>query len=276
MKAYGDIKTANAIKEDLLKASAKIVDPPIDCPHEGYLLPLDMTQGGINYRNTMDPNERIKQLDIQPNIPVGIEMLESERKNIKEAFFVDLFLLLERANMTATEVIQRNEEKMLLLGPVLGRLQNELLDRIIFRTFSILKRRGVIAEIPDSLAQWFDEHPQDDNYEVRYEGRLAKMQRYSEAKATMDWLTLVQAIAGVKPEVLDLVNDEEIVRNGQEVYGVNPKFLNTPERIKEIRDQRAAQQEAMARMQMLQGAGKVAKDVGSASKSFEQPVTAGK
>ena len=35
--------------------------------------------------------------------------------------------------MTATEVIQRNEEKMRILGPVLGRLQSELLQPMILR-----------------------------------------------------------------------------------------------------------------------------------------------
>jgi hypothetical protein len=233
-------------------------------------MPLDMTQGGINYRNSMDPNDHIKQLDIQPNIPVGLEMLNEERKNIKEAFFVDLFLLLERANMTATEVIQRNEEKMLLLGPVLGRLQNELLDRIIFRSFSILKRRGIIAPVPQALADWLEQHPEDDNYEVRYEGRLAKMQRYSEAKATIDWLMLIKGVAEVKPDVIDLINDEEIVRNGQEVYGVNPKYVNSPERVQELRDARAAQQEAMMKAQAMQSAATTVKDVGSAAANFSK------
>ena len=37
--------------------------------------------------------------------------------------------------MTATEVLQRNEEKMRILGPVMGRIQSELLEPMINRVF---------------------------------------------------------------------------------------------------------------------------------------------
>ena len=263
MKAYGNIRTANRIVYDLLRASSKVVDPPIDAPHEGYLLPLDMDAGGINYRNSMDPNEHIKQLDIKPNIPVGIEMLKMMQDRIEQAFFVDLFLTMERASMTATEVVQRAEEKMVLLGPVLGRLQAELFKMVISRIMNTLRRKGVIKAPPPELDKVQD-------YQIRYEGKLAKMQRYSEAKATMDWLNMVGMMSKFKPDVVDLVDDEEVVRDNQGVFGVNPKYLRAKELIEQIRKDRAVQQEQMARLQMMQTGAGVVKDAGAAEKSFAQ------
>ena len=40
-----------------------------------------------------------------------------------------------------TEVVQRTEEKMRLLGPLTGRLSQELLQPLINRVYSILARR---------------------------------------------------------------------------------------------------------------------------------------
>ena len=157
---------------------------------------------------------------------------------------MDLFLLLERQNMTATEVVQRTEEKMLLLGPVLGRLQNELLDPIIQRTFAILLRRGIIGPAPQELL----DNPE---YEIKYEGRLAKMQRYSEAKGTLDFLGLVQGIAQVKPDATDWIDEEQIIRTNQEVYGVNPKYVRATEDVQEIRQARMEQHARDEKMMML-------------------------
>jgi hypothetical protein len=46
--------------------------------------------------------------------------------------------------MTATEVMQRTEERMRLLGPILGRMEAELLGPIITRVFGIMLRQGAV------------------------------------------------------------------------------------------------------------------------------------
>ena len=96
------------------------------------------------------------------------EMEEQKRTSIKRAFFVDLFLLLANYTdqMTATEVAERVNEKMLILGPMLGRLMSELLDPIITRTFNILLRLKKIPPPPPELA--------NQDYKVKYISPLAK------------------------------------------------------------------------------------------------------
>jgi hypothetical protein len=68
-------------------------------------------------------------------------MEEQRRGAIRDAFYVNQLMMQSGPQMTATEVVQRNEEKMRLLGPVLGRLQSELLRPLIDRTFAILLRK---------------------------------------------------------------------------------------------------------------------------------------
>ena len=64
---------------------------------------------------------------------------------------MDQLLITESRNMTATEVMSRNEEKMRILGPVMGRLQSELLQPMIIRVFSIMLRNKLFSPAPEIL-----------------------------------------------------------------------------------------------------------------------------
>ena len=49
--------------------------------------------------------------------------------------------------MTATEVIERADEMIMILGATYGRLQSELLTPLIDRAANILRKRGEIPEV---------------------------------------------------------------------------------------------------------------------------------
>ena len=68
-------------------------------------------------------------------------------------FHIDQLVVTENRNMTATEVLQRQEEKMRILGPVLGRLQSELLSPLITRVFNIMLRNQLFMAAPDILTR---------------------------------------------------------------------------------------------------------------------------
>ena len=78
-------------------------------------------------------------------------MEQQRREAISQTFHVDQLLITENRNMTATEVVQRNEEKMRILGPVLGRLQSELLQPMIIRIFNIMLRNKLLPDAPEIL-----------------------------------------------------------------------------------------------------------------------------
>jgi hypothetical protein len=78
---------------------------------------------------------------------------------IKEAFYANLFLMMaesDRREITAREIDERREEKMLMLGPVLERLHDELLQPLVARVFRIMARNGLIPPPPPSLAKSLD------------------------------------------------------------------------------------------------------------------------
>ena len=243
MVSYSDIKMLNDIVKVVIRAAQKVVDPPIVLPHDGFLLPIKYAPGAINFRLKGRPDDKVEPLMTNQNIPVGLEIINDYRNLIKKNYFVDLFLLLAdpaRKDMTATEVMQRVEEKMLILAPVLGRLMNEFLDPLIHRTFAILWRQGRIAQPPAQL--------QNVPYQIEYISPLARSQKLDQMKSINNFLVLIQNISIIKPEVKDNLNEDEVVIEIQDLYGVNPKFVRDREEVKQIRQARL---EAMQKQQEL-------------------------
>jgi len=144
MTSLSDIKMLNKMSEVTIRAAQKQVDPPLLVPDDGFILPVRTVPGGLNFYRS-GTRDRIEPLQIGANNPLGLNMEEQRRQAIRSAFYVDQLILAQGPQMTATEVVQRTEEKMRLLGPVLGRLQAEMLQPLIARAFNILARGNVAA-----------------------------------------------------------------------------------------------------------------------------------
>jgi hypothetical protein len=264
MTVWSDIRMINRMSKTIIRSAQKIVDPPIVLPHDGFLLPIKTQPNGINYRTSGSGDDKIEPLNTGANIPVGMEMEQQRREVIKQAFFVDLFLMMQRekANMTATEVIQRVEERMLVLGPILGRLMSELLDPIVTRTFNILLRKGLLPPPPERLAQ----RP----YSIEYISPLAKAQKSSDLRALTNTLQIIGEMAQVKPEILDVINGDETVRQIADINGTNPKIINSPEIVQKIRQQRAEMQAKVQQMEMLKTGAETAEKATKAEKNLKE------
>lgn len=254
-----DIKMLNIITRTIIRSAQKLTDPPLVLPHDGFLLPLKTDPAGINYKLSGNPNDRIEPLLTGANIPVGREEQLDVRDQINKAYFVDLFLALaDRRNMTATEVIERVQEKSLMLGPVIGRLQTEMLDPIVQRTFNILLRKGLIPQPPSSLA--------GQNFTVEYISPLANAQRGAKITSLNSILGLAGQIAGFVPEVIDKIDTDKAIDEAADVFGVPPILIRDNEQVTAIRQQRAQQQAALAEAQQIAEAAQTGKTVAEADK----------
>jgi hypothetical protein len=188
--------------------------------------------------------------------------MDRQAEKIKKAFFVDLFLMLVQSpNMTATEVIERTNEKMFVLGPVLGRLQSELLNPIIYRTFNILLRKGLLPPVPEAL--------QGQEWDVVYVSPLAKAQRAVQAKDMQTFLAIVAQIAqGGLPEALDKVNVDNIIDKFGKVYSIEPDNIASTEDANAKREQRAEANAQAQKMQAMMVMAQGAKTAGEATHQF--------
>jgi len=273
--AISDIKMINAMSKTNIKGAQKAIDPPLVLPHDGYLLPFKTTPGAINYKLSGQPDDKVETLGIPRDFSISLEMENQRRESIKRAFFVDLFLLLaQEPKMTATEVMQRVNEKMLILGPVLGRLMYEKLDPIIVRTFAILAREGKLPLPPQIVMD------SDSEYKVKYISPLAKAQRASESKSIVDLVLAVKEMAEIDTSVVDNIDFDKTTKELAETYNTPSEILRSDEEIVEIRQQRAQTEQMQREAELLKTAAPGVKAAVEAEEIISKPkggeVVAGK
>ena len=258
MTALPDVKMLNEMSKITIKAAQKQVDPPLLVPDDGFLLPVRTVPGGLNFYRS-GTRDRIEPLNIGANNPLGLNMEQQRRESIRAVFYVNQLMMQQGPQMTATEVIQRNEEKMRLLGPVLGRLQSELLKPLIDRVFAILLRNNMLPQAPEFLS--------GRDIEIEYVSPLAKAQKSTELQSIMRAVEILGSLANVAP-VFDYVNFDNLVKHLADIVGVPQKILKTQSQVNAERQQAAQQQEQMQQMQQLQQVAKAGGDVAPLAKAL--------
>lgn len=238
MVALPEVKTLNKMAETMLIGAQKVVDPPLQMPDDGFVLPIITSPGGINYRRA-GSEDRIEPIFNDTRIDFGYEAMKEKRVRIREAFFVDQLMLQQGPQMTATEVLQRTEEKMRLLGPMLGRQQSEFLRPLIDRVFNIMLRRGIIDKrlIPPAL--------KGRTIDVRYSSLIAKTQRLADGQNIMRTLQAATPFINLDPGVADNFNGDMALRVLGEIYGLPQQVLRDAKDVQKIRAEKAKAQQQM-------------------------------
>jgi hypothetical protein len=262
MDALSDIKMLNEMEKTLLRAAHRAVDPPLLTADDGVLgafqiRPSSIISGGLNE----DGSPRVQALESRANLPLSIEISDQRRRTINDHFLVTLFQILaqDRSNMTATEVLQRAQEKGALLAPAAGRMQAEFLGPLIQREIGILARAGALPEPPQS---WLE---MDGDYQVEYLSELSRSQRAGEGVGILRTLEGIAPLAQIDPSVLDRINGAEAVKVLAEVNGVPARVLRTDEEIEKMKQARAQQEQATASLQAADTASNAAKNMAQAA-----------
>ena len=160
-------------------------------------------------------------------------------------------MITQSRSMTATEVLQRNEEKMRILGPVLGRLQQELLQPMILRVFNIMLRNKLFREAPGILA--------NQEIDIEYVSPMALAQRSQELQSLIRGLELFGQIGQVAP-VQDYIDENGLIKQIISLLGLPAKMIKSDNQVAELRQQRAAAQAEQQQMMQAMQEAKVAKD----------------
>lgn len=236
--ALPDILTLNQLVELILKATEKVVDPAILTTERGLLSDVNLGAGGLTVVRNIDD---LKPFESRARFDVSELQREKLQASIRSAFYVDQLQLKQSPAMTATEVQVRYELMQRLLGPTLGRIQNDLLSPIIERAFSILYRAGRFPPLPEGLSM--------KDLDVEYVGPLSRAQKVDTAAAAERWLANVAGLAEYDPEVLDILDVDTIGRDLADVLNVPAKYILDSAKVIAKRKQRA---QAQARMQQAE------------------------
>lgn len=251
MVALGSVKALQLLQRRKAQMIDKITNPPLQAPASIKSQRISTIPGGINYLPMADVNNQIKPLfEIPANGTNGLlEDIQDTRQIIDHAYFVDLFRMMQTVNtrsMPVEAVAEMREEKLLMLGPVLQRLDSELLDKLINRTFSVMAENNLLPVPPDEM--------QGMQLKVEYISVMAQAQKAIGVSSIERFIGFTSGIGQFSPDALDKINVDETIDAYAASIGVPPSVVATNEQVAQIREQRAQQQAMAQQMQMAQAA----------------------
>ena len=240
MTALGDVLQ---LQDDQLKKAKGIdymSDPPLQVP-TALRGSEDVLPGGISYYDPAAPTGGIRSsFEVNLNLQHLLEDILDVRGRINSAFFVDMFQMISSQQRvqpeTAREVQEKHEEKLLILGPVLERNQNELLDPLIDNAFMIALEEGHFPPPPQEM--------QGQEISIEYVSMLAQAQKAVGIGSLDRIVGTVGQMAAVRPEVLDKLNADQIIDEYSNMLGIAPHLIVANEEVAVIRQDRAAAQAA--------------------------------
>lgn len=240
MIALGDVKALQILEKRKAQAIDKLVNPPLKGPPSLRNVPISSLPGGVTIYDSDATKEGLSAL-YQVDPKVRELMLDSQQtvERINSVYFADLFLMFamsDRREITAREVDERHEEKLLTLGPVLERLHGELLNPIIDRTFNIMVQAGILPPPPEEL--------QGKPLKVEYISLLAQAQRAVGTAGIERLSGFIAGLAEVNQDVIDKFDMDQAVDEYGEMIGVSPKIIRPDDKVAEIRAARAQQAQA--------------------------------
>ena len=256
MQVLADIKMLNEMEKTIIRAAHKIVDPPLLLYGDGILSSFNARPNALNYGGVDDQGRQLViPMKTGSNLPIAMEMTEQKRKAINDAFYVTLFqILVENPRMTATEAMIRAQEKGQLLAPTVGRQQSEWLGAVIDRDIDIIMAHGMIRPPPDSLIE------AGGGIKVDYTSPLSRLRRAEDGVAIMRTLEQLAPLANLKPEVLDIFDDDAIGREIANINGVPAKIIRSVDAVAAIREERLKAQQAAVEMEQAEKMANVARN----------------
>ena len=264
MEALGDIKQLQ--HEQLRKAQG--IDyqtkPPLQVPAHLKNRDVDSLPGGVTF--VEGQSQSIKTaFEVNLNLQHLLMDIQDVRQRINGSFYADLFLMLANATdtrMTATEVAERHEEKLLMLGPVLERLHNELLDPLIDITFDRMIEANLIPPAPEEL--------QGKDLNVEFVSMLAQAQRAIGTNSIDRYVNNMGMVAQMKPEVLDKFDSDRWADQYADMLGIDPNLIVGDESVAQLRQARAQAQAQQAQAAAQQQQAATAKTLSQAQTGPDQ------
>ena len=269
IRAVGDVRQLQAQERRVSQASEKMINPPMQGPstlkgQRVSILPGDLTtyeqRGG-------DPGFRPAH-EVNLNIQMMEQRSDRIRNRIKQFFYYDLFLMMEQEQdssqpITAEEVREKHEEKLLMLSPVLEKANRGAFNPLIQFTYRAMLQRGMIPTMPQAM--------RGKQIEVNYTSIFAQSLKMIELEALQKFSQWLAEIAQVFPEALDVADADEMVKQFANLVTLPPTIIRTEDAMTAIRKQRAQQQQQQQQMQAAQQQAETAKSLSSASTDPSQP-----
>ena len=261
------VSTARALQQKKFRYSESVdfkTKPALMMPLSMQGRHASLRPGAIFYYSEATGAQGIKEA-VENRTPLQELLLgiEADQNDLRRFFYADMFQVLTdnmRANRTAFEIEQIVQEKMMVMGPVLESLHTELLDPLINMAFDVLLEDGLLPTPPTEL--------QGKDLNVEYVSVMAQAQRNSGMQAIAKFMNYAGTMAQLKPEALDVINGDRIMREIGDVEGTPADFLYSEENVKATREQRAQAQAQQAQVAQAKDQATAMRDAGIAAQAM--------
>lgn len=241
--ALADVKSLYSMKKSLLRVGHMAYEPPLTMPHSTVTYPVSLRPGGLIYYDAA-ARHAPAPLQTGQGFPIGREIINDERNQVRDWFYVTQLQLIDARVMTAEEVRARTTDNAKILGPTFGRL-NTFLDRMFTRVLGILRRRNKLAPIPEVVRQAAKNGGLQ--LKVKFVSPIVKAAALGEVQGivhtmatAIDW-----AANGQRPDVMDNFDLDYGIRKISELDGAPPEFLIDKRKVDALRKMRQAAAERM-------------------------------
>lgn len=253
-----DVKMLQEMERDKNEAVRRMNRPPMNAPTSMRTTPFSIAPGALNF--TDDPQGVRPAYDVNPPIDQMRQDIREVEERINEGLYADLFRMLalsDRRQITAREIEERHEEKLIGLGPVVELQHREKLGPLIRGVYNIAFRKGLLPEPPPEL--------DGDSIEIDYVSVLAQAQKAVQIGSVERLLGFVGSIAGAVPEVLDRLDADAAVAEYADMVGAPTRILREDEAVASLRQQRQQAAAQQQQAELVAKAGPGAKAVVDAS-----------
>ncbi|MBO1505217.1 phage tail protein [Serratia proteamaculans] len=259
--ALGGVKALQLQQKRKDQAIDKLVNPPMMAPSSMKNERLSLLPGDVTYYNGAGDTQGFKPVyEINPRISELLESIQDGRQLTNECYFVPLFNMFSNINtrsMPIEAVNEMRDEKMLQIGPVLDRLNDELLDPAIDRIFNIMNRRGMLPPPPEEL--------QGQPLRVEYTSVMAQAQKAVGIGSIERAVGFIgNLVAAGFQQAADKLDVDQSVDEYFDMLGVPTTITKSDEQVQAEREQRSQQQQAAQSLQMGTGAADIAKTLSQA------------
>jgi hypothetical protein len=134
-------------------------------------------------------------------------------------------------------VCECERSSTMMLGPVLERLHNELLDPLVESTFAQMVAAGIVPPPPPEM--------QGVDLNVEFVSMLAQAQRAIATNGIDRYVANLGQVAAFKPNVVDKFDSDHWADEYADMLGVDPRMVVSNDKVALIRNHRAQQQQAM-------------------------------
>lgn len=252
MDALPDVKQLQQETRRKGQGIDKGVNPPLIADVQLKNQPASLLPGGVTYIHGMMATGRAGMAPTygnwKPDVSGMTEDIKEVQERIKRTFYNDLFQVASqfetRSNITAVEWDMRKAESLIMLGPVVMRIHNEVLAQDIEIVWDRMAKAKILPPAPPEVA--------GQAINIEYMSMLAVSQQATQASSIERLFQFVTQAMGVDPALGDKVDWDEMLDIYNGLLLGDPRIIRTDEATAAIRQKREQQAQAQQQAELAE------------------------